>query len=262
MYSLLSHRQPGKAGAQQHGCDYDSRMKLSTLTQAARKGRAAFQRVFPSLGARIRPPVPGGFQPYNYTLPDRYPWLFEFAATRLGRRQSTGQDLRIMSFGCSRGDEPFTLRSYFPTAAITGIDIDPANIASCRERARAGNAAGMTFTTAATTTGEPDESFDAIFCLAVLCLGDLTTSGATRCDPHLHFERFEQTVTDFARCLRPGGLLLLHTANFRFCDTAVAQDFSTVLEADPADMAPDVAFDRNNRLLGGERYRAVAFEKR
>jgi hypothetical protein len=57
-------------------------------------------------------------------------------------------------------------------------------------------------------------------------------------------------------------LLALHGANFRFCDTRVAQDFDVVLEADPVQLAPDVLFDRNDTLMSGARYRAVAFEKR
>jgi hypothetical protein len=71
-------------------------------------------------------------------------------------------------------------------------------------------------------------------------------------------------VGDFARCLKSGGLLVLHTTNFRFCDTAVAGDFDVVHEADPKHLALDVLFDRNNMLMSGERarYRAVVFEKR
>ena len=55
---------------------------------------------------------------------------------------------------------------------------------------------------------------------------------------------------------------MLHTTNFRFCDTQVAQQFDVVLEADPTELAPDAVFDRNNRLLEGARYCAVAFRKR
>jgi SAM-dependent methyltransferase len=233
-------------------------MNLSPLKGIARMARDAMRRTFRRLVARVRGPVPGLFQPYNHTLPDRYPWLFRFAAERLGHRQN----LRILSFGCSLGEEVFSLRNYFPTADIKGIDIDPRNIHHCQMRARADDAQGVTFTTAATTQGEPAASYDAIFCLAVLCLADLTISGAHRCDPLLRFDDFERMVADFARCLKPGGLLLLHTANFRFCDTATAPDFETVLEVDPAQLAPDVLFDRNNKLMRDVRYCAVAFSKR
>jgi SAM-dependent methyltransferase len=215
-------------------------------------------RTLRRLAARVQGPVPGRFQPYNHTLPDRYPWLFRFAAERLGHRQG----LRILSFGCSLGEEVFSLRNYFPTADIKGIDIDPRNIHRCQARARAENSAGIAFATAATTQGEPAASYDAIFCLAVLCLADLTTSGAQRCDPLLRFDDFECMVADFARCLKPGGLLLLHTTNFRFCDTATARNFETVYEVDPAQLAPDVLFDHNNRLMKDVRYCAVAFSKR
>ena len=151
----------------------------------------------------------------------------------------------------------------FHAAALKGIDVNRRNIARCLARMRAEKPANMTFTNAASTAGEPSGSYDAIFCLAVLVSGDLTTSGAQRCDPVFHFERFDRQIADFARCLKPGGLLVLHTTNFRFCDTAVAGDFAVVLEADPAQLAPDALFDRDNRLMPGERerYRAVAFRK-
>ena len=208
----------------------------------------------------VQRPAPGAFQPYYHTAPDRYPWLFGFAASCIWSRP----DLRILSFGCSRGDEVFSLRRYFPNAAIKGIDIHQRNIARCLARVRAEQAVNVTFELAATTQGEPTGAYDAIFCLAVLVNGDLTTAKAQRCDPLLHFATFERMVADFARCLKPRGLLLLHTTNFRFCDTAVAADFEVVYEADPKHLALDVLFDRNNQLMNGERarYRAVAFQKR
>lgn len=227
---------------------------LEQVVQSARRGRNSILLATAALHRRLRNPMTGRFQPYNHTLPDRYPWLFEFAA-----RELTPQDLNILSFGCSRGDEVFTLRRYFPLAALRGIDVDARNIATCR--ARAGSDARMSFHTAATTHGEPSNAFDAIFCLAVLVLGDLTTRDAKRCDPYLRFADFESVVSDFARCLKPGGLLFIHTSNFRFGDTAVARDFDVVLEASPEQLAPDVIYDCNNRLLLGTRYLPVGFRK-
>jgi SAM-dependent methyltransferase len=225
-----------------------------SLSHAARRSRTSVLLALKAL-ARLRRPLAGRFQPYSHTLPDRYPWLFRFAFNELGQRDS----LNLLSFGCSRGDEVFTLHEYFAQATIKGIDVDPRNIAACRART---HSPLTTFAEAASTDAEPSESYDAIFCLAVLCLGDLTTSGAEHSDPYLRFEDFERTVAGFARCLKPGGLLLLHTTNFRFADTVVAADFEVVLEADPAQLAPDAIFDRNNRLLPGGRYLPVGFRKR
>jgi hypothetical protein len=69
-------------------------------------------------------------------------------------------------------------------------------------------------------------------------------------------------VTDFLRCLKPGGLLLLHTTNFRFSDTAAAAQCEVVLEAHLSQMAPDLLYGRDGLLLEGEQYRAVAFRKK
>ena len=208
-----------------------------------------------SMRHRVRHPVPGRFQPYHHTLPDRYPWLFGFAATALGERKGC----RLLSFGCSRGDEVLALRRYFPGAAITGIDFDKGNIARCRARI---DDPMIRFAVSATTKGEAAQSYDAIFCLAVLCHGHLTISGARRSDPLLYFEDFEHMIEDFARCLKPGGLLVLHATSFRFCDTGVAKNFDVLLEAEREQMADDPHFGRDNIRLEGERYRAVVFRKR
>jgi len=224
---------------------------LHLFATLARKSRDTLRR-------RFRRPLPGRFQAYSHTFADRYPWLFEFARANVGGFIGA----RILSFGCSRGEEVFALRKYFPTAIIKGIDIEPDNISCCEAQARRADAVGMTFAVAANTETEPAEFYDAIFCLAVLCLGDLTVSGARRCDPGLYFKDFERMVSDFSRCLKPGGILFLHTTNFRFCDTAVSQNFDVVFEASLAQLAPDVLFDSDNALLPGARYRPVAFRKR
>src|SRR6202041_1232264 len=70
----------------------------------------ALRHSFFSMRYRVRHPVAGRFQPYRYTLPDRYPWLFRFAAAALEGRE----ERKLLSFGCSRGDEVLALRRYFP----------------------------------------------------------------------------------------------------------------------------------------------------
>jgi 2-polyprenyl-3-methyl-5-hydroxy-6-metoxy-1,4-benzoquinol methylase len=220
--------------------------------------RALWRHVRFELDRRLRRPLEGRFQPYSHTLPDRYPWLFDFAKTVLAAVETP----RILSFGCSRGDEVFSLHRRFPTASIKGVDIDPANIETCRARLLREGGDGLAFEVASSVREEPQQQYDAIFCLAVLCHADLTTGGARWCQPLMRFGDFEATVGDFTHCLKPGGLLFLHTTNFRFCDTAAADEFDTVLEALPEQLATDVLFDQSGRIMPGERYHPVGFRKR
>ena len=233
-------------------------IKLERIKRALQERRRAFSRGRPTSLRDAPVLMPGQFQTYNHTLPDRYPWLFQFAAESLAK----SSDLHLLSFGCSRGDEVFALRKYFPTAVIKGVDIDPGNIAYCRSQMPVELPLKMSFAIARSVEAEPDASFDAIFCLAVLCRGDLTARQAQSSSPSFLFEHFEAIVADLARCVKPGGILFLLTTNFRFCDTVTAAHFDCVLEAAPSQLAADVLFDSSNRLMAGVCYPEVGFRKR
>jgi SAM-dependent methyltransferase len=224
----------------------------------ARRCSAIVRRAYYMIWRRMRRHVPGRFQPYTHTEPDRYPWLFRFVAEQIGNHE----DVRVLSFGCSKGDEVLALRKYFARANIKGIDINSRNIARCRSRTEVGNTGSMEFAVANSTRAEHEEYYDVILCLGVLCHSDLTIWRRERSDPLMRFADFERTVADFARCLKPGGLLLLFSVNFRFCDTPVADYFETILEADPDQLGSNLLYDRANRLIPGAKYRPVVFRKR
>lgn len=174
----------------------------------------------------------GLFQPYRTTGANRYPELFRLVRELIG----DGADRRILSFGCSTGEEVFSLRSYFPTAAIKGIDINRRSIRLCRERlARLGGDPKLSFACASSAAGEEAGAYDAVFAMAVFRHGDLSF-GPPRCDHRLRFAAFEEAVAHLARSLKPGGLLVIRHANFRFGDTKVAAGFHQVhaIAADPA----------------------------
>src|SRR6185437_8447223 len=60
---------------------------LERLRSTARRLREAPRSLYYVLYRKLRRPLPGEYQTYSYTRPDRYPWLFEFAARRLGAQR-------------------------------------------------------------------------------------------------------------------------------------------------------------------------------
>jgi SAM-dependent methyltransferase len=205
-----------------------------------------------------RPPKEA-FQPTNVTKADRYPRIFGFVQSTLG----ADNPVNILSFGCSTGEEVFSLRGYFPRATIKGIDINPGNIAVCRKRLKRSGDAGLSFEVAASTAGEAAASYDAIFCMAVLRHGGLGRPGVTRCDHLLRFADFAAAIDDFRRCLKPGGLLAIRYSNFRLCDTPVAGDFETVFSVDyPKQIKGPPIFGPDHRLMQGVKYPDTVFRKK
>jgi SAM-dependent methyltransferase len=144
------------------------------MSPAQPSWRAIWRRGRFEIARRLRRTVKDRFQPYNHTLPDRYPWLFDFAAAALEAVSSP----RLLSFGCSRGDEVFSPRQRFPKAAIKGVDIDPRNIAECVARSRFLEDDLVSFGVGSSSHNAPSDHYDAIFRLAGLCHGDLTVSRA------------------------------------------------------------------------------------
>jgi SAM-dependent methyltransferase len=174
----------------------------------------------------LRPPQ-GLFQPESTTRENRYPAEFKFVRDHLG----DGPDRRILSFGCSTGEEVFSLRHYFPTAQIKGVDINRRNIRKCRERlARIGGDPGLSFEIAGSAVTEPTAHYDAVFAMAVFRHGKLGEAPPS-CAHLIRFGDFERSVGELARSLKPRGLLILCHANFRFGDTAAASAFTRICVA-------------------------------
>jgi SAM-dependent methyltransferase len=174
---------------------------------------------------------------------------------------AAGRDVRLLSFGCSTGEEVFSLRHYFPQAVIKGIDVNRLNIATCRSRLRRARDNGISFETAASPAGEPAAFYDAIFCMAVLRHGQLALPGITRCDHLIRFEDFAAAVQDFSRCLKPGGLLVIRHSNFRLADAPAGAGFETILQVEIPKPERLPLFGSDNRLLRDASYPDTVFRK-
>lgn len=165
----------------------------------------------------------GLFQPFGTTSEDRYPGIFEFLQGALG----ADSDVRLLSFGCSTGEEVRSLARRFPNATIKGLDISPERIAQCRMVCVEDR---TTFEVADTTAAEAGAHYDAVFAMAVFRDPRL---GRRKADDRRirAFAKFEEVVGDLSRTVKPGGYLVMRHANFHFADTAASKDYDMVQQA-------------------------------
>jgi SAM-dependent methyltransferase len=162
-------------------------------------------------------------QPSPTTWQNRHPKLFEIARERLAGRSGA----RVLSYGCSTGEEAFTLADCLPLATIDAIDINPRSIAIARRNRANGKFASVQFI----CSGSPpqvESTYDAIFCLSVLRHGQLDAERPGSCAQFMPFSLFAETIEALDRSLKPDGLLFLWGCNFRFADTPNAKAFRAV----------------------------------
>ncbi|WP_183406975.1 class I SAM-dependent methyltransferase [Nocardioides marmorisolisilvae] len=184
------------------------------------------------------------FQPYTTTSANRYPDEFRAVADAL-----TTETPRILSFGCSTGEELVSLRAAFPGASIHGVDVNPLAVRKARRRV-----AGDARTTVARGGEAPDASYDVVLALAVFRHAALNDAPPS-CAGVLAFADFDRTVGGLAASVRPGGLLVIRHANFRFSDTSAAAAFevvSTGYASAGEGGLPTPLYDRDDRLIGVE----------
>ena len=218
-------------------------VKKSDFTDIAHDIR---RRKFAKVVASLHPSC---HQCSNRTALDRYPAIFAAAAAAAADAQ------RILSFGCSTGEECVTLQKYFPQAEITGADINLLNLWEAWRRHRHD---GIRFVYASDRALSSRGLFDMICCLTVL--------RDTRLDDELSirelypFERFDERVRFLHSLLRPEGLLVFYGNMYRFRDTSVAQDYEMIpLTHTP--VGKNITFARDGRNDGAE-YLDVLFRKR
>lgn len=192
--------------------------------------------------------VRGGFQPNTATWDDRYPRIFDFARSQFPQG---ARPLCFLSFGCSTGEEVFSLRRRFPEASVRGLDINPGAIGVCRKRLSERPDPAVTFARAGSAEGEPASGYDAIFCMAVLRDSRLSEREVEDCSRFIRFEDFSSVVSDFHRCLKPGGLLALFHSNFRLCDTPVGGAFEVLFSRPLPPHALSPIYGPDNRLVRG-----------
>lgn len=211
-------------------------MRLKRIPLLVRAARLARAIASPLARGRLGAVWRGArlYQPATTTRCDRHPALFGYVATLLAGRA----DARLLSFGCSTGEEALTLARYLPSAWIDAIDANPACIAQAKRTARS-HAATIRFACADRPDAFTAMRYDAIFCLWVLRHGALEAHRPAHCTDLLPFARFGEAVEALDRCLRLGGVLILWGCTFRFGDHPLAARYRALrVPGQPAQPGP------------------------
>jgi chemotaxis methyl-accepting protein methylase len=130
----------------------------------------------------------------------------------------------LLSFGCSTGEECFTLRKYFPKAKIIGADIRKSNLRRAIKNKK-DDRTHFIFS-------NPDNiklngPYDIIFCLSVLCRWN-DTEFVNNCKEIYPFTKSDETISMLANNLKNGGLLVIYNSNFRFEDATAYFQFQNI----------------------------------
>jgi SAM-dependent methyltransferase len=227
--------------------------RLRSAIKAARRRRAFWVRIVDV--ARLLPFAEGrallwtrlarGGEVHQITpetREERYPALFDLAAELAPEAE------RIVSFGCSTGEELDSLRRRFASAEIVGVEINPRSrrIASRR----------VADDPRTTVRDRAEGEFDLIFALAVLQrephkIDEMDVRDLT---PFYPFEKFDTAVSKLVALLRPGGLLCVQHTHYRI------EDSSSMPGLEPVPVSPLVEgrlFGRDGRRLEGASARTM-----
>lgn len=177
----------------------------------------------------------------NFTQMDRYPVVFN-ACRMYYIKQPT---LKILSFGCSTGQEVLTLRQYFPEAKIVGVDINSWNIKTCLRRY---SDERMSFYHSDDPAWQIDNHYDAIFCMAVLQRTENRTLNLQVSSQIYPFVRFDNQLNQLDGYLKQGGVMALDETDYRFTDASVAEHYQP-LQWDTPVLAKRYLFDCNNQKI-------------
>lgn len=210
-----------------------------------------WKRLINNIKKLYRKQFQGQHQLTSSTKINRYPEIFEDTKQYFEEQKVNP---KILSYGCSTGEECFSLVSYFPKAKVKGLDINKVNLKIARQK-NAHNNIEYIFSNAKNL--KQQKPVDLIFCMSVLCRWEDTKDKANSSDIY-PFSKFESTLMELDEVLEKGGLLVIYNSNYRFSDTGLYSRYKPLKTY--ANNGFVHLFDKNGDRLT-ENYGEVIFRK-
>ena len=180
-------------------------------------------------------------QTASTTFMDRHPDIFDIIKMNFGE-----QEIRVLSFGCSTGEECFSLRNYLPNAKITGIDINPSSIDKAKKSSLADS--NMDFVCCSPNELKLLGKFDVILAMSVLCKNP-EAQELTDISSIYPFHRYNSIVLSLDSLLEEKGYLIIRSSNFRFRDSNIFNKYRVVEFKNSREPKFFPKFDVNNKRL-------------
>jgi hypothetical protein len=158
----------------------------------------------------------------NSTSYNRYPEIFSFAQKTIKKNNS---EIKILSFGCSTGEECFSLHDYFPNARIVGVDINTKNLRQCDKKNIHKEIIFLLSNENNITSNGP---YDIIFAMSVLCSWP-ATKGLKNINKIYPFHKYENITTMLSDNLSAEGLLVIFNSNYLFEETTVGCEYERIV---------------------------------
>lgn len=185
-------------------------------------------------------------QLHTNTHYDRYPEVFSTIAKLMTEHS---RHFKVLSFGCSTGEEVLALaEKYFaaPTTII-GVDIESRVIDEARQKNTFPDR--VHFFQSNDKVLSEHSPYDVIFAMSVLCawpeskkLDDISA--------YITFSDFERHVANLDQFLSAGGYLVIYNASFCFTDSLLSNAYEPILIPNHQESGFVKKFDKHNKSLG------------
>ena len=184
------------------------------------------------------------------TKEDRYPKIFSTCS-----KITPKDNIKILSFGCSTGEEVFTLKNkYFKNSIIHGLDISEKVINICNKK---NNNKEISFFNHKNFNYL--EKYDIIFCMSVLCRWE-DTKYVDDCSKIYSFKEFNSQLIDLDKLLNLNGLLIIYNSNFCFSDSDLHNKYKVIKDSQITSSGFVKKFNKFNKSLNSE-YNDCIFQK-